>query len=55
MLEEEREERLRLTLVFCPSFDLFHSTLTQEVKGYPVGTAVGVVFFFFVSEYMPGR
>lgn len=31
------------TRVFCPSFNLVQ-TLTREVKGYPVGNAVGVVF-----------
>lgn len=33
--------------LFCPSFDLFLSTLPPELKGYPVGTKVGVDFFFF--------
>lgn len=31
--------------MFCPSFDLLYSTLPQEVKGYPEGILVGVVFF----------
>lgn len=34
-------------VVFCPSFDLFHSVLPPELKGYPVGISVGVAFFFF--------
>ena len=25
-------------MVFCPSSDLFHSTLPSELKGYAVGT-----------------
>lgn len=33
-----------VSVLFCPSSDLFHSTLPPELKGYPVGTGVGVVF-----------
>lgn len=43
MTEEEKGGDVRV--VFCPSFDLFHSTLPPlELKGYPVCTAAGVLF-----------
>lgn len=46
-------------MVFCPSFDLFHSTLPPELKGYPVGTSAGGVFFFFwhpsICQAVEGR
>lgn len=40
-------------VVFCPSFDLFLSTLPPELRGYPVGAVVGVVFlgFFCLQVY----
>ncbi len=45
-------------VVFCPSFDLIHSTLPPELKGYPVGTVAGVVFFFLspsICQAVEGR